>query len=69
MHSDMSGDDRPGAREAEVGMKWPESFRGTEGRSICGNAFFQNDGGGKFQRGLRRPASRTTGRGAPASAT
>ena len=48
MHSDMSETVSPTAEKAKANMKWPESFLKSGDASIYGNAFYRNDGGGKF---------------------
>lgn len=50
MHSDMSKDIEPVLeQEKQVSdMQFPESYLRSGGRSIFGNAFFQNSGDGKF---------------------
>ena len=48
MHSDMSETVSPQHEKAKANMKWPESFLKTSGRSIYGNAFYRNEGQGKF---------------------
>lgn len=49
MHSDMSEDIGPEREKLKSRMKWPESFLQSGGNSIFGNAFFKNNGAGKFQ--------------------
>lgn len=49
MHSDMSEDVGPDLEKKKSNMKWPEAFlRSTPEKSIFGNAFYRNDGDGKF---------------------
>lgn len=48
MHSDMSAPAGPAEEKMKSKMNWGESFLQTEGMSIFGNAFFRNDGEGKF---------------------
>lgn len=49
MHSDMSTDVGPELEKQKSDMQWPESFlRSTGEKSIFGNAFYRNDGEGKF---------------------
>jgi cytochrome oxidase Cu insertion factor (SCO1/SenC/PrrC family) len=49
MHSDMSTDVGPSLEKQKSDMQWPEAFlRSTPEKSIFGNAFFRNDGDGKF---------------------
>ena len=49
MHSDMSGRIGPDREKLKSDMQWPESFLRSGGRSIFGNAFFRNLGGGVFE--------------------
>jgi hypothetical protein len=48
MHSDMSQPVAPDKENLKSEMKFPESFLLSKGQSIYGNAFFRNDGNGKF---------------------
>ena len=48
MHSDMSEDIGPAREKLKSRMQWPESRLQSGGASIFGNAFFRNDGNGKF---------------------
>ena len=48
MHSDMSAQVSPWDEKLKSEMKYPESFLRSQGKSIFGNAFFRNEGGGKF---------------------
>jgi cytochrome oxidase Cu insertion factor (SCO1/SenC/PrrC family) len=48
MHSDMSEDVGPVREKLKSRMQWPESRLQSGGVSIFGNAFFRNDGNGKF---------------------
>lgn len=48
MHSDMSETVTPQNEKAKANMNWPESFLKSSGTSIYGNAFFRNEGNGKF---------------------
>lgn len=48
MHSDMSARVGPDREKMKAEMQWPESFVRSGGNSIYGNAFFRNDGDGKF---------------------
>ncbi len=48
MHSDMSEHIGPEREKLKSRMQWEEPFLRTGGNSIFGNAFFRNDGGGKF---------------------
>ena len=48
MHSDMSETVSPQNEKAKANMKWPESFLKSAGRSTYGNAFYRNEGDGKF---------------------
>ena len=49
MHSDMSEHIGPEKEKAKAEMQWTPSFLLTEDSSIFGNAFFRNDGNGKFE--------------------
>ncbi|HXV61884.1 MAG TPA: CRTAC1 family protein [Vicinamibacteria bacterium] len=48
MHSDMSEEVPPVREKRKSRMQWEEDFLRSEGNSIYGNAFFRNDGSGKF---------------------
>jgi hypothetical protein len=48
MHSDMSEEVGPEREKLKSRMPWDERFLRSEGRSNYGNAFYRNDGGGKF---------------------
>ena len=48
MHSDMSEQIAPDREKLKADMKFPESFLQTAGQSIFGNAFFRNEGMGRF---------------------
>jgi hypothetical protein len=48
MHSAMSQRVGPEREKSKADMQWPESFVKSGGNSIYGNAFFRNDGDGKF---------------------
>jgi len=48
MHSDMSRDVGPDQEKDKSQVTWPEEFLKSEGRSIYGNAFFQQTARGKF---------------------
>jgi hypothetical protein len=48
MHSDMSEAVGPEREKLKSRMPWDEKFLRSGGNSIYGNAFFRNDGGGKF---------------------
>ena len=48
MHSDMSENIEPSREKLKSRMQWPEEMILSGGMSIFGNAFFRNDGGGKF---------------------
>ncbi|MEO8497440.1 MAG: FG-GAP-like repeat-containing protein, partial [Planctomycetota bacterium] len=49
MHSDMSAVAGPALEKKKSNMQWPEPFlRTTPETSIFGNAFYRNDGAGKF---------------------
>jgi len=48
MHSDMSEDVGPEREKLKSRMRWPDSMINTSGTSIFGNAFYRNDGDGKF---------------------
>jgi len=49
MHSDMSIDVGPDQEMQKSDMQWPEAFlKSTDKKSIFGNAFFHNQGGGVF---------------------
>ncbi len=49
MHSDMSEAIGPGREKRKSRIRWPETFLGTDGRSIFGNALFEGAGGGRFE--------------------
>ncbi len=50
MHSDMSVEVGPEREKLKAEMEWPESFLDRKGqKSIYGNAFYQNQGRGKFR--------------------
>ncbi|MDE2861613.1 MAG: CRTAC1 family protein [Chloroflexota bacterium] len=48
MHSDMSEDIGPQREKAKSSIKWPEAFLMSGGRSIYGNAFYENRGDGTY---------------------
>lgn len=48
MHSDMTQTVEPSEEKEKSVMQWPERILRTEGRSIFGNAFFRNEGGGEY---------------------
>ena len=49
MHSDMSQDVGPDLEKEKSDMQWPETFlKSTAEKSIFGNAFYRNEGDGKF---------------------
>ena len=48
MHSDMSQLVDPGQEKTKAEMIWPESLTLADGQDIWGNAFYRNDGEGKF---------------------
>ncbi|MFN8424329.1 MAG: CRTAC1 family protein [Anaerolineae bacterium] len=48
MHSDMSQLVNPDQEKLKSDIQFPEDFLATNGTSIFGNAFFKNDGGGRF---------------------
>ena len=48
MHSDMSEDIGPEQEKLKADMQYPEDFLLSGGRSIFGNAFYRNLGGGHF---------------------
>ena len=48
MHSDMSEDIGPEQEKLKADMQYPEDFLVSGGRSIFGNAFYRNLGGGHF---------------------
>lgn len=48
MHSDMSEDIRPDREKLKARMQWTESFLKSGGRSIYGNAFYQQTESGEF---------------------
>jgi hypothetical protein len=48
MHSDMSEKIGPEREKLKSRMTWDERFLRSEGRSIYGNAFYRNDGDGRF---------------------
>ena len=48
MHSDMSENIDPTREKLKSRMQWPESLLLSEDKSIFGNAFFRNDGEGRF---------------------
>lgn len=48
MHSDMSKDVGPESEKLKSDITWPEEFVKSEGRSIYGNAFFQQLADGEF---------------------
>lgn len=49
MHSDMSQEVGLEREKEKSDMKWPESLLQTQGASIWGNAFFRNQGDGRFE--------------------
>ncbi|MCR9199601.1 MAG: FG-GAP-like repeat-containing protein [Planctomycetaceae bacterium] len=49
MHSDMSVDVGPDREKQKADITWPEEFLRSEGRSIYGNAFFQQAEDGTFK--------------------
>ena len=49
MHSDMSDDIGPEREKAKSIMQWPEIFLRSDGRSIYGNAFYENMGDGSYR--------------------
>ncbi len=49
MHSDMSEDIGPEREKAKSRMQWPEIFLRSGGRSIYGNAFYENQGDGSYR--------------------
>ncbi len=49
MHSDMSEHVGPELEKGKAAMKWTASFLKTDGTSIYGNAFFRNDGSGRYE--------------------
>ncbi len=49
MHSDMSEDIGPEREKAKSRIQWPESFVQSDGRSIYGNAFYENQGDGTYR--------------------
>ncbi len=48
MHSDMSQRQGPNQEKLKSEMLWPESMLLSEGKSIYGNTFFRNLGGGRY---------------------
>ena len=48
MHSDMSDDVPPEREKRKANMKYPPEFLRDEGMSVFGNAFYRNDGGGRY---------------------
>ena len=48
MHSDMSQTVPMSAEKMKSRMKWTEGFLQSGGQSIFGNAFYRNEGGGRF---------------------
>ena len=48
MHSDMSQPSPLDREKSKAEIQWPESYLATGGQSIFGNAFFRNDGEGRF---------------------
>ena len=71
MHSDMSEEIRPGARDGmKSDMQWPESFRGDGSDQHLGQLVLPQGRPGQVPRSVGRDrTSRTTARGARASAT
>jgi hypothetical protein len=49
MHSDMSETIGPDREKTKSRMRWPETFVRSGGASIYGNAFYENQGGGRFE--------------------
>ncbi len=49
MHSDMSEQVGPERENYKSRQQWPESMLLTQGKSIWGNAFYRNNGKGKFK--------------------
>ncbi|HXV62086.1 MAG TPA: CRTAC1 family protein [Vicinamibacteria bacterium] len=48
MHSDMSEEVGPEREKLKSLVSWGERFLRSGGKSVYGNAFYRNDGGGKF---------------------
>jgi hypothetical protein len=48
MHSDMSEEVGPEREKLKSRMRWDERFLRSGGNSIYGNAFYRNDGNGRF---------------------
>lgn len=48
MHSDMSKEIGPELEKKKSAVHWDEDFLRSGGNSIYGNAFYRNDGGGRF---------------------
>ena len=49
MHSDMSEDIGPEREKVKASVQWPEAFLLSGGRSIFGNAFYENLGDGSYR--------------------
>ena len=58
MHSDMSEDIGPEREKLKASIGWPEAFLLSGGRSIYGNAFYENLGERLLPRDLRRTGRR-----------